>query len=185
MKKITILLSSIALALSASATTVNLTGSPAAPSFFGADGVALDSSDTVTIVTYDSFNFGTGVGTGRSVFGTASIGAVFGQSGKLLGGSSDNTASADAFNGENVYVEIFDAFSSQTAVIGSSDTSWVFPTNAGGVGDTQNVVIAGVTLDVYNATAVTGGFQVVPEPSTYAMIAGMLALGYVMIRRRK
>lgn len=45
-----------------------------------------------------------------------------------------------------------------------------------------------------NATAVIGSnvgsniqtvSTVVPEPSTYAMFAGVLALGYVMIRRRK
>lgn len=187
MKKLITSFVSIAYVMSASATTVNLAGSPTAVSFFGSDGVALDSSgvDTVTIVTYDSFSFSTGVGTGRSVFGTAEVGSVFGQLGKLKGGVSDNTAAADAFNGKNVYVELLDAGSSQTAVITSNDASWVFPTNAGGVGDTQNVVTAGVTFQVYNANAVTGGYQVVPEPSTYAMFAGALALGYVMIRRRR
>ena len=36
-------------------------------------------------------------------------------------------------------------------------------------------------LDSVNATALT----VVPEPSTYAALAGLLALGYVMVGRRK
>lgn len=190
MKKTLTILASIAFALSASATTINLTGSPTASSFFGSDSVALDSdgTDTVTIVTYSSYNFTTGVGTGRAVFGLAEVGSVFGQAGKLKGGASVNTAAADAFNGATIYLELYDAGSTGTAVISSSDSSWVFPTNANGVGDTANVVIAGVSLQVYGATPVTGGYAVtapVPEPSTYAMFAGVLALGYVMIRRRK
>ena len=63
---------------------------------------------------------------------------------------------------------------------------------AGGALTTTGVVVAspgsqfslsGATNPTFNSPSISVG--VVPEPSTYAMLAGALALGYVMIRRRK
>ena len=53
------------------------------------------------------------------------------------------------------------------------------------VTDSSGTLTEGVdyTLDYTTGSNIT--LNVVPEPGTYALIGGMLALGYVMVRRRR
>ena len=37
----------------------------------------------------------------------------------------------------------------------------------------------------YSFSQITGDLTVVPEPETFALLGGLLALGYVMVRRRR
>jgi hypothetical protein len=188
MKKNNILLAAALLSVaSASATTVNISGSPTADSFFGTDSVALDSNgnDTVETGYFTAWTTGstiTDLSTmGFVSFGNAEVGNVFGQLGKLKGGSSDNSGNATTFNGQLISFVVTDGDSGAFGIVSGSD---VFPANAGGVGDTVNV--SATALSNFDGfTAVTGGYQIVPEPSTYAALSGLLALGYVMVRRRR
>jgi hypothetical protein len=193
MKKLAIVsIPLLAFAGAALATTVNLTGANTAPQFFGADSVALDSTgvDTVQIGTFSSWNFGSAVtdlgSMGFSQFGFAEVGNVFGTLGILKGGASDNTAAADAFDTDKIYLVITDGDTGTFGIVsGTKASNWTFPTNLGGSGDTLNVLIEDEVNQTANLSAVAGGFQVVPEPSTYAALAGFCALGWVMLRRRR
>jgi hypothetical protein len=175
MKKINIILSAALFSVaSASATTVS---------------VALDSSgvDTVEIGYFTSWASGsaiTDLGTmGFTSFGDAGVGSVFGQIGKLLGGDSDNTGAATTFNGQLISFVVTDGDTGNFGVASGAD---LFPANNFGVGDTINVdaLLLG-NLDGF--TAVVGGYQVnaIPEISTFAALAGLCALGVVMVRRRR
>jgi hypothetical protein len=73
-----------------------------------------------------------------------------------------------------------------------SDVSWITP-NDGGTSSTYQL-ISTTNNDFFTDTAETlnvsdfasrASFNVVPEPATYAAIAGMLAIGAVMVRRRR
>ena len=190
MKKSNVILAAALLSVaSASATTVNISGSPVADSFFGTDSAALSSAgvDAVETGYFTAWTTGsaiTDLGTmGFVSFGEAGVGSVFGQVGKLLGGHSDNSAGANAFNGQLISFVVTDGDTGAFGVVSGAD---LFPVNLGGVGDTINVDATALgTLDGF--TAVAGGYQLnaVPEPSTYAALAGLCALSFVMVRRRR
>lgn len=72
------------------------------------------------------------------------------------------------------------------------DTSTISSTVSGNVDETQLSVVTlstnrGPTLDEIRIgyTAADVGITIVPEPSTYAMLAGLLAMSSLMIRRRQ
>ena len=75
--------------------------------------------------------------------------------------------------------------------IGGNTKSWTGTNAIGG----DSIVFSGLTADTFSVvfsntssgTAVLGGVQivsVVPEPGIYALLAGLLALTTVMVRRR-
>lgn len=79
-------------------------------------------------------------------------------------------------------------FSEATGSASSSEwglftsSSWIMPTDLGLASLTSSLI--GETGVIYGSK-VGNNYHLVPEPSTYAMLAGALALGYVMVRRRK
>lgn len=72
----------------------------------------------------------------------------------------------------------------------ATTTQWgvAYTSYATGALGTESVNFAG-TSNTWDSALVgtlsSGTLSLVPEPSTYAMLAGALALGYVMVRRRK
>lgn len=136
--------------------------------------------------------------------GARTTSSIFGNPGKLTGQSQDNTASADAFNLQTIYLVVFNStgagnatqmgiFRDPTAV---GTAAWTFPTNLGGVGDSR-------TLDMDHTGFVsTGGVgtvvssgngsqfrlaTLVPEPTSLALLVpGVIGLlGYRRLRRNR
>lgn len=103
---------------------------------------------------------------------------VAGNSNFTLGTDGD-TAGNDKF-----YVVAFGTQSGDGITLTGTDTfglvsasNWVLPVSNG-----DTVLFGGGISQVLSVNG--GTFAVVPEPSAYAMLAGLLALGAVMIRRR-
>lgn len=124
--------------------------------------------------------------------------------GRLSGSETDNSiggTKADYFNGDNLYVWVFNASTTGAAtemgIFRATDatTAWNFATNAGGVGDittySTNPSVAptfaaignvGTTSSTVFKTA-TFGSGPVPEPSRL-MLLGLSAVGLAFRRRR-
>jgi len=75
-------------------------------------------------------------------------------------------------------------FSSSTTSAINEDTFSIWTNDWLVAADGSNLSLTGTGAPYMGGTAAGTG-TVVPEPSTYAMLAGALALGYVMVRRRK
>jgi len=165
---------------------------PGGAQFFGADGLAADSV-TVGYFTGDVFSADL---TGWNALATNT-------SAPLGGYMSTTTANTDttAGNGLTAYLLVSDGalngfvnvstwatLSGTTApatpaslnyTIGASDTVTGFD------GSGTLSIIAGQGTDFAGGFSGTGvSINVVPEPSAYAALAGLLALGCVMLRRR-
>jgi hypothetical protein len=86
-------------------------------------------------------------------------------------------------DGDSFGILTFAGGSSATAVGGTSysiftDSSWTSPADGA-------AVTFGSDLNTLSSAAgASGTVTAVPEPSTYATLAGLLALGFVMLRRR-
>lgn len=102
----------------------------------------------------------------------------------------DVSMNSSAANGQAAYIFATNAANDEILIF--KNAAWVFPTydNLDTVSDIFSLQDA--NTQVVNATGSFVAFDnnlrmltVVPEPSTYAMFAGALALGYVMIRRRR
>jgi hypothetical protein len=105
-----------------------------------------------------------------------------------LGGNATFDNSTTGFEGNNSFaVLFFDVVSGDgfTTIGGNAygfytDVSWVIPTANG---DTLNWGSELTNVNGGLAAGTTG--SVVPEPSTYAALAGLCALSFVMVRRRR
>ena len=103
---------------------------------------------------------------------------------------NENAMTSATANGQAAY--IFGYNVAVDEIILFKNAAWIFPTrdSLDTVADifslqdagTQVVTTSGAFASFNNNLTM---LAVVPEPSTYAMLAGVLALGYVMIRRRK
>ena len=133
-------------------------------------------------------------------FGNAAVNNTAYKSGIYAGGNT-TLNSAVTFNEVNSFAPTYDlivfvGFNANAAsgevTIGENTKSWANVTSAVG-GD--SIVFRGLTADTFDVvfgntasgTAVLGGVQivsVVPEPGIYALLAGLLALTAVMVRRR-
>lgn len=173
------------------ATTVNLSLDPSVV-FTGEDSQILGGSDSVQVGFFTSWTFGselTDLGTmGFQEFDPSGNTYGFPLNGWLAGGGSQNGTAA-SFNQEQIWVVINDNDGGFGVFSGVEDSvDWSFPNDGNGTNDTLNVVYgSGGITRLAGLTAVAGGFQVspVPEPSAYAALAGCLALGWVMVRRRR
>jgi hypothetical protein len=188
MKKLVTTLGVVALAASAQATTVSLSGGPAGLTFENSSGAVLSSSTgTIQVGSLSGgvfTQFAAGDLTPPS-FGDSGVLA-----GKWLGNASDNSSDATAFNGQAIWFKV--SFDDGAGAVGEaffSGTNAVFPTNANGAGDT--LVYSSVNLNTFDAALSTAGtgfaagkavVGVVPEPSV-ALLGALGLLG--LVRRRR
>jgi hypothetical protein len=198
MKKIITILSAATLIASA-ASAVSFAGFSSFDAR-GADTLKLTGGSAIFLVADggDGFNFdltaagltftaGSAVGATNDVVisyaGAQDFGAV-----TALSGNATFDNSTTGFEGDNSFAVLFfdvvsgDGFTTSggNAYGFYTDASWVIPTANG---DTLNW---GVELANVNGGAAAGtNGLVIPEPSTYAALAGLCALSFVMVRRRR
>jgi hypothetical protein len=89
--------------------------------------------------------------------------------------------------GDNLYMWVFNSAVASSATEWGvfSSSTWIMPNDLGIVSLTSslidNVVVGGTSGSDFTLASVAP----IPEPSTYAALAGLLALGYVVVRRRR
>jgi len=163
--------------------------------FYGSDGNAADSI-TIGYFTGDTFNASL---TGWNALESTSS-APFGG---FMAGSSANTDTS-AGNGLTAYLLVTDGALNGFVNLSSwaSLSGTVAPATPAGLNYTIGATATAAGVNAFNGSGTVsvvdgqgtnfgGGFagsgvsiQVVPEPSAYAALAGLLALGCVMLRRR-
>lgn len=163
--------------------------------FYGSDGNAADSI-TIGYFTGDTFNASL---TGWNALESTSS-APFGG---FMAGSSANTDTS-AGNGLTAYLLVTDGALNGFVNLSSwaSLSGTVAPATPAALNYTIGATATAAGVNAFNGsgtvsvvdgqgTNFAGGFagsgvsiQVVPEPSAYAALAGLLALGCVMLRRR-
>jgi hypothetical protein len=163
---------------------------------FANDGLILFNPAAPTI----NSNFTTiSTAAGWSQFGSSGLGILSSPAGKVGGSVNDNTVSADAFNGDNLYLWIFNASTIAAATemgifrATSASVPWVFPNNAGGVGDTSTfsttssgastIVSFGGAGSATSSFLTLSGLSAVPEPSRF-LLFGLGLVGVIFRRRR-
>ena len=118
--------------------------------------------------------------TGFTVIGSTSVTADF------FGSGYEVTSGTPAGLANNTIATPGDLFA--VVVFASSTTSTVANDTFSVFTDSSFEIPADGNTTTFSSAFTGSASQVgtvVPEPSTYAMLAGALALGYVMIRRRK
>ena len=125
-----------------------------------------------------SFTTGTALN-GYTVLGSAAINPAGGSS-ALVSGVTYNLSSGVA-TGNAIGVL---AFTSSAASALGGDTYSIFTDGWTVPSDGANLSLTGTGAPSFASSAGTGSVTAVPEPSTYATLAGLLALSFVMLRRR-
>jgi hypothetical protein len=138
------------------------------------DGSALPTSLSVGLSLTDSATYGASF----EFISTNNVADFFGYN-LASGGTVNYGDGVDA--GDLFGIILFDA-STATTLAGDTyriytDASWVLPADPSGA--------LSFGSDFAAVSAPTGSGSVVPEASTYAALSGLLALGYVMVRRRR
>jgi len=134
------------------------------------------------------------IAAGADILDSASYGAGFtflGSNTAASGFGSVTLASghgADFSSAGNAFALFVFETSDTTALLGDTynvwtDATWTLPA-ADGVTASFNPAPSGTQIQQLSGASAFAGV-VVPEPSTYAALSGLLALGYVMVRRRR
>ena len=127
-----------------------------------------------------SFAFGTSIN-GYTVLGTGVINAAGGAS--ALGAGVTYNLSGAVSTGNEIGIL---AFQTSTTEALAGDNYLVFYDNWTVPADGSNLSLTGTggpSFASYGQTGTVSG-AAIPEPSTYATLAGLLALSFVMLRRR-
>ncbi|MFD0893187.1 TIGR02597 family protein [Luteolibacter ambystomatis] len=120
--------------------------------------------------------------------------------GRIGGTATDNnsgTTAADYFNNATIYLWVFNGATPETSTefgiftATSAGTPWLFPVNAGGVGDTVTLSTTTSAAPVITAVGGVGStpagqlrlVSAVPEPSA-PLLLGLAAVGLTFMRRR-
>ena len=142
--------------------------------------VSLFGTESVAIGT--SFATGTALN-GYTILGTASINPAGGAGSALVSGvtynlgggvSTGNAIGVLAFASSTTSAIAGDSFS----VFTGSPSEWLVPA------DGANLSLTGTGIPSFAGSSGSGSVVAVPEPSAFATLAGICALGFVMLRRR-
>jgi len=150
--------------------------------YVAASSSSFAESDFTSIDSDLSFTAGTSWTLGGNTYTVLGSNGIITNSGSgvFSSGTVVYDLSTDVATGNEIGILVF-ASSTTSSTAGDSfkiySGDWTVPADGVNNGVTGSPV-------PYTGAAFGDG-SVVPEPSTYAMFAGMLALGYVMIRRRK
>ena len=150
--------------------------------------VDTSGGDTLTSADFtDGLTLSTGItfGTNFYVAGEGVIGSVF-SGPELAFGLSLPLGIGGVASADKYYIVGFSDYSSASVTLAGGDTfglataaDWTLPLNDGGVFTfgTEQTQLNGLDGNQFSVVAV-------PEPSTYATLAGLFALSWVMVRRR-
>lgn len=199
MKKSILFVISLTASAALSATTINFSAQ-VANNIAGINGADLSSGDLISAGTWDGFTFtalssasNNNIGYGSGFF-AHSFGPVASTAGAQLAFSWSTAGSETGI----VYYDIAagDSVADQWTLKGGDGSGSDFNANSIDLSDlttgdsgytalSANAVLINVGLSGSNlAGAPTFSVNAVPEPSAYAALAGILALGCVMLRRR-
>ena len=177
-------LAGMLLGLSASAITITSFGNVAAPTFTS-DGFTTFSTVTPGPASIDIA--GTDLQVLSGTFSAVDLTSLWGNDLSLSGSAA--TAPASTFT-----ITLFDAEDDIATFVGgawsglsgSGETLLSFSSADGSFNAATVYALELATGGGGDAVAATfTGLSLVPEPSTYAALAGLCALGYVMVRRRR
>ncbi len=202
MKKTITLLALVGLFSVANATTINFQAGTA-NNLAGDGGAALAGSDDIEVGTWDGATFSL-LGTGSNdniLFGPGFFGNSTGPFASASGAQLAFrwTEAASGLTGMIYYdIAAADATAANWTLKGGNGSGSDFNSNDIDVADlttgdpyntlSGNAVLIGVEFSGTNAAGVPSFNLVavaVPEPSTFAALAGLCALGAVMVRRRR
>ena len=187
-KKLLLFFASASIASSIQASTVTLSGS----SVFESDGITLLDEDSYVSIGYfaNGFDFSSITSSlSWSDLNTSSYTEIIGESGINPAGTAGVSVTKDGIFGESLYVWFFDTLNTPNIIaeqefglFSSTNTEWIG--NGDGVLDFNNLLIGDIDIVEFGSIEAAGiSLTPVPEPSTYALFVGVLAIGYIVIRR--
>ena len=199
MKKSILFVISLTVSAALSATTINFSAG-VANNIAGVNGAALSGIDLISAGTWDGSSFTSlaSASNDNIDFGPGFFSHSFGPVASTAGAQLAFSWSTAGANTGIVYYDIAagDSVADQWTLKGGNGSGSDFNANAIDLSDlatsasgytalSANAVLINVELSGTNAAGVPSfNLTAVPEPSAYAALAGILALGCVMLRRR-
>ena len=198
MKKSILFVISLTVSAALSATTINFSAG-VANNIAGVNGAALSGLDLISAGTWDGFTF-TALSSGSNdniAYGPGFFSNSFGPVASTAGAQLAFSWSTAGANTGIVYYDIAagDSVADQWTLKGGDGSGSDFNANAIDLSDlavsgtydslSAYAVLINVEFSGSNAAGVPSfNLTAVPEPSAYAALAGLVALGFVMLRRR-
>ena len=190
MKKITKLLATLLVAASSASASVTISGTSIVSTEIFGDTIGVYVASTSSTFDVSKFtgddkiaantSFAAGGDLlGYTILGTATIGPAGGM-GALVSGVTYNL-SANVATGNEIGILVFENSSTETIAL---DPYTIWANGYTVPADGANLSWTGTGAPYMGASAGSFSFLTVPEPSSAALLAGLLALGSVMLRRR-